>query len=114
MHLWEDVLPAAHGHPPVPVLPEAKAGVRGEGRRHKGRDGDRQAGHRLEDQPGGEGEAPDQPAAENGTAAPPGPVALTPRLSRLSSRLSHAGAGIRRHPAIPGGDPRHRRPGGAL
>lgn len=43
--------------------------------------------------------------------APPAPW----RLSRLSSPVFlHAGAGIRRHPAVPGGDPRHRRPGGAL
>lgn len=66
VHLREDVLPAAHGHPAVSVLPEAEAGVRGEGRSHQRRDGDRQAGHRLEDQSRGEGEAPDESAAKNG------------------------------------------------
>lgn len=66
VHLREDVLPAAHGHPAVSVLPEAEAGVRGEGRSHQRCDGDRQAGHRLEDQPRGEGEAADESAAENG------------------------------------------------
>lgn len=43
VHIWENVLPAAHGHKAVSVLPEAKAGVCGEGRRHQGCDGDRQA-----------------------------------------------------------------------
>lgn len=43
IHIWENVLPAAHGHTAVSVLPEAKARVRGEGRRHQGCDGDRQA-----------------------------------------------------------------------
>lgn len=68
VHLRENVLPAAHGHPAVSVLPEAEAGVRREGRGHQGRDGDRQAGHRLEDQSWGEGEASDESAAKNGMA----------------------------------------------
>lgn len=66
VHVWEDVLPAAHGHAAVPVLPEAKTGVRGEGRRHQGCDGDRQAWHRMEDQSRREREATDQSAAKNG------------------------------------------------
>lgn len=67
VHIWENVLPAAHGHAAVPVLPEAEAGVRREGRRHQGRDGDRQARHRVEDQSRGERETTDQSAAKNGT-----------------------------------------------
>ena len=70
VHVRQDVVPAAHGHTSVPVLPEAQARVRREGGRHQGRDGDRQAGHRVEDQPGGARPAADQPAAAHGTKTP--------------------------------------------
>lgn len=70
VHIWQNVLPAADGHAAVPVLPQAEAGVRGEGRRHQGRDGDWEAGHRVEDQSRGEREATDQSAAKNGTGMP--------------------------------------------
>lgn len=73
VHVWQNVLPAAYGHAAVPVLPEAEAGVRREGRRHQGRDRDRKARHCVEDEPRGEGEAADQSAPENGrrVASPP-------------------------------------------
>lgn len=67
VHVWENVLPAAHGHAAVSVLPEAKARVCREGGRHQGCHGDWQARHRVEDQSRGERKATDQSAAENGT-----------------------------------------------
>ena len=70
VHIWENVLSAAHGHTAVLVLPEAKAGVRREGRRHQGSDGDRKARHRMEDQSRRERKAADQSAAKNGIAVP--------------------------------------------
>lgn len=66
VHIWENVLPAAYGHTAVFVLPEAKAGVRREGRHHQGSDGHRQAGHCMEDQSWRKREATDQSAAKNG------------------------------------------------
>lgn len=69
IYIWEDVLSAAHGHAPVPLLSEAQARVCREGRRHQGRDGDRQTGHCVEDQLRRERKAADKPATENGTRA---------------------------------------------
>lgn len=67
VNIWQDVLPAAHGHAPVPLLPDAQARVRREGRRHQGRHRHRKTGHRVEDQLGRAGTSADQPAAEDGT-----------------------------------------------
>lgn len=117
VYLWEDVLPAAPGHAAVPVLPEAQAGVRREGRSHQGRDGDRKAGHRVEDQPGRARAATDQPAAENGMSLPRqlgGVLGNIPGWNVILLWAWPTGSGVRGHPAVAGDDPRHHQPGGAF